>query len=305
MKSNKLSSYANDEQDILNGLKSYVLLRYKQEGLRTLSITSSSRGESKTWVAINLAMEFSKVGVKTLLIDLDLESPGVDVKLDLKNKEGITDVAGKIVSLKDAVIHFEDNLDLLLSGSKIKYIDKFLSSNVLSNTIANILKQYDMLIINNSPITSVEDCLGIANYANSMILCVGENGGVISNLRHVKECIDESGISLLGIIMTNIVVPEEENAETELKNVIFDEEVVEENKEETTTPIQTKKTVKAKKDKKPTKTKVSSKTKAKPKKEVKTQKSKKQTNKASKTKNEDVLKQKERIKEALAKQKKK
>lgn len=223
MKENNISSYVKDEQEILNGLKSYVLLRYNKEGLKTLSISSSSRGESKTWVAINLASAFAHANIKTLLIDLDLESPGVDVKLKLKNSVGITDIAGKVTTLKDAVIKYDNNFDILLSGSKIKYIEQFLNSSVLSNTVNDIAKNYDMLIINNSPITSVEDCEGIENYADSMILCVGENSISKFELKKVSSYIDESNINLLGIIMTNTSVENKvEKKEDQLKNVVFD-----------------------------------------------------------------------------------
>lgn len=339
MKDNNLNSYMKDEKDILNGLKSYVLLRYKKDGLKTLSISSSSRGESKTWVAINLASAFAFANYKTLLVDLDLKSPGVDVKLNLKKKTGITDVAGKVINLKDAIINYDKKLDILLSGSKIKYIDQFLNSNVLSNTVNNIAKEYDILVINNSPITSVEDCRGIENYADSMILCIGENGSSKYDLKRVRDYITESEINLLGIIMTNTIdVKEEKIEEVKLDNVVFDQEEVDfvDNKikknrfldkpEETTekvskkevstkkvTPkakkVEKKKVVKKTEPKKSTKAKAVSKPKTKKvaiTKPVakKTASAKKPATKAKNSKLATTqLSQKERIRMALAKQK--
>lgn len=284
MKNNELSTKHND--DILSSLKSYILLRYKKEGLKTLSISSSSRGEYKTLVAISLAQEFAQANIKTILIDLDLEQPGIAVKLNLNKSNGITDVAGNVSSLKDSIIKYDKNLDILLTGTKIKYVDEFLNSDILANTINNISKDYDIIIINNSPITSIDDCIGISNYSYSMLLCVGKNLVSKADLKNVREYINQSEINLLGIIMTNVDTNKVvEKPINEIKNVVFYNGLEDLGKK----PKQKKKTLKqAKEEKRETilKTITKSKVNNTPKLETK----KEETKKVVKTTNKSVSK---------------
>src|SRR3954468_23681737 len=53
------------------------MARHVSAGHRALAICSTTRGAGCTFVATNLAVALSQIGVNTLLIDADLRKPGV------------------------------------------------------------------------------------------------------------------------------------------------------------------------------------------------------------------------------------
>lgn len=68
---------------------------------RVLAIVSGKGGVGKTTLATNLAVAFSKLGKKTIIIDLDLSMPNVDIAMGVDSR-GLNEVLdGK--DLKDAI----------------------------------------------------------------------------------------------------------------------------------------------------------------------------------------------------------
>ena len=66
----------------------------------------------------NLAISFSKMEKRVLLIDCDLRRPNVHNIFKLDNKKGLTNVIGKMVEIDEAVKHdVLPNLDILPAGT--------------------------------------------------------------------------------------------------------------------------------------------------------------------------------------------
>ena len=55
-------------------------------------ISSAEPSDGKTTVSANLAVAFTQVGKRTLVIDADLRKPGMTALLDLKGAPGVTDI---------------------------------------------------------------------------------------------------------------------------------------------------------------------------------------------------------------------
>ena len=64
---------------------------------KAFAITSYAKGDGKSTVAANLAISFSKMGKKVILIDCDLRRPNLHNILKLENKAGFSDMVGRMV----------------------------------------------------------------------------------------------------------------------------------------------------------------------------------------------------------------
>ena len=213
--------------DDISILKQYVILRHEKEEVKIVSVSSVARGESKTNLSIELAKGLAEQKYKTLLIDLDLYSPGVGKRLGLRDEYGITDYVGKVVKKDEAIIKENSHLDVIMTGSDIKNIEAFLVSGLLNNAILDLSKDYDLVIINNSPFNSLKDVEGPSNYADSAILCIAQNFDSKKDLQKVKRYIDEASLNLMGIIITsaknNFKTKKEEKKER--KKLVFNNKV--------------------------------------------------------------------------------
>jgi Mrp family chromosome partitioning ATPase len=85
---------------------------------KAFAVTSYSKGEGKSTVASNLAISFSKMESKVLLIDCDLRRPNVHNIFKIDNTKGLADVIGKMINFDQAVQkNVLPGLDILVSGT--------------------------------------------------------------------------------------------------------------------------------------------------------------------------------------------
>ncbi len=88
---------ARDNSVLLNAfgsLRINVNRLMLQQSVKVLLISSPSRGDGKTTIAENLAAAFARAGRKVVLLDADLYSPQLHVRLKLNNQKGLTRYSG-------------------------------------------------------------------------------------------------------------------------------------------------------------------------------------------------------------------
>src|SRR3979411_2970771 len=61
----------------LRALRTQLLIRWynREQGRNALAVTSPHSGEGRSYIAANLAIVFSQLGARTLLVDADLRKP--------------------------------------------------------------------------------------------------------------------------------------------------------------------------------------------------------------------------------------
>src|SRR5277367_4587965 len=64
--------------EAIRALRTHLMAQHFQEGRRALAVCAASRGVGCSFIAANLALALSQIGVKSLLIDADLRAPSLD-----------------------------------------------------------------------------------------------------------------------------------------------------------------------------------------------------------------------------------
>ncbi len=92
-------------------------------GKRVIGIVSGKGGVGKTVTAVNLGVLLAREGIKTLLIDSDVQNPSVGLHVGFASVHvGFQDVLGSKISLDDAVIeHSQSGLKILPASLKPSY----------------------------------------------------------------------------------------------------------------------------------------------------------------------------------------
>lgn len=80
--------------EALRALRSQLMLRWfdPDDGHKMLTIASPNRGDGRSWLAANLAIVFSQLGERTLLIDADLRHGSQHSLFKLNNQTGLSTV---------------------------------------------------------------------------------------------------------------------------------------------------------------------------------------------------------------------
>ena len=187
-------------------LELFRLLRFNLEYLKkdqknqTILITSSVKGEGKTFIASNLALSLASIGEKVALLSFDLRKPTLMSCFNLEEKIGVTDFIIKKGIDKDSLFqNYNDieNLKLMGSGMVVGQISTILLHERVGILINELKSEFDRIIIDTAPIGLVSDAYALNPFVDSTIYVVRKDFtkkdhiGIVDNIyknSKLKNC---------------------------------------------------------------------------------------------------------------------
>ena len=170
-------------------------------------VTSSIKGEGKTFNALNLALSFSSVGEKVLLIGCDLRNPQLHkyIKYD-KNVPGLVDslVDNKTRWKENIIKPFDSqSLDILLSGPLPPNPLYLINNGNIDVMINDARKTYDYVIIDSAPTLLVADTQSLINKSDILLFITRCNVTDKDVLSHISKVSDESETNV-GVVLNGV-----------------------------------------------------------------------------------------------------
>jgi capsular exopolysaccharide synthesis family protein len=170
-------------------------------------VTSSIKGEGKTLNALNLALSFSSVGKKVLLVGCDLRNPQLHKYINYdKNTPGLVNFLfdNKINWRKNIINPFDSQpLDILLSGSLPPNPLNLINNGNFDLLIKDARKTYDYIILDTAPTLLVADTTSLIDKSDVLLFMVRVNvteNNVLKHISHVsKEVNTNVGVILNGV----------------------------------------------------------------------------------------------------------
>jgi len=162
---------------ILRTNLTYIFPLQKEKIAQTVMITSTIKGEGKTFTALNMSISFSIMDKKVLLIGADMRNPQLHNYLNTnKNQQGLQDYLHDLsVDWRNTIYkNFLDNsnLDIILSGTIPPNPAELLSNGRLEMLISEAKKEYDIIIIDTPPTLLVTDTLVISHLVDTTLYVV-------------------------------------------------------------------------------------------------------------------------------------
>ena len=172
-------------------------------------VTSWSKGEGKSTATANLAISFSKMGKKVLLMDCDLRRPNLHNLLKLQNTSGLSEVIGKFKSI-DEVIHREvlPCLDVITAGSIPPNPSELLGSASFEAFLKEMDQHYDYIIIDTPPVGIVTDTLLLKDYISGYVVVVRERVTTHGDIEKTMQNIHLADSKVLGFLKVGCSITE-------------------------------------------------------------------------------------------------
>lgn len=173
---------------------------------KIFAITSYSKGEGKSTVSANLAISFSKMEKKVLLVDCDLRRPNLHNIFKIENTEGLSNVIGKMASFEDTV-HRDvlPNLDVLTSGTIPPNPSELLCSARFINLIKQLYEDYDYILFDTPPVGVVSDALLLKDLIAGFVVVIRERSTTHGDLQNLLESAKLADSKLLGFIKVGCI----------------------------------------------------------------------------------------------------
>ncbi|WP_121666469.1 GumC family protein [Mesonia aquimarina] len=182
---------------------------HKSDEGQVIYVTSSTKGEGKTFTSLNLANTLAATNKKVLLLGCDLRNPQLHTYINKgKNTPGVSSF------LYDAKIQVDDMLLKEVMG--VKCLDMILSGNIPPNPaelllngrfeelIAAVKAQYDYVIVDTAPTILVTDTLLISQLADMTVYVTRANYTDVKLMEHVKEMHEHQKLKNIALVVNGV-----------------------------------------------------------------------------------------------------
>jgi capsular exopolysaccharide synthesis family protein len=193
-------------------LRTNVLFSRKDPKLNTLTVVSGGAGEGKSTTIFNLATVFAQNGQRVLVVDSDLRRPSLHKYLRVSNSLGLTNFLLKQNTLEEVIQTTPvPNLDFLPSGRLPSSSMGILSSMQMKELIRDVKRRYDFVFFDSPPIMGVSDASVLASEVDMVLQVIQYRRYPQPMTIRAKQMIEKVGGNLLGIVLNNINVSQDEN----------------------------------------------------------------------------------------------
>lgn len=186
----------------LRALRSQLLLRWFENGHKTLAILSAHPGEGCSYLAANLAIVFSQLGEHTLLVDANLRAPEQHTLFNLGQGLGLSDrLAGRADDEVVTRIPSFVDLSVLRAGTPPPNPQELLARDTFSSLIAKVGNSYDVVLFDAPPAALDSDALTIAARAEGVLLVVRKDHTRINDLLALSGQLQALGVEIVGCVI--------------------------------------------------------------------------------------------------------
>lgn len=177
----------------------------RAEGNSVLLLTSSVAGEGKTVSSCNLAISFAQLSKKTLLMDCDLRRPKVHKLFGVVKGKGLVNIITEANPTMHKYIFKTSipNLHLLPVGVLPPNPAELLASKKMAHIVESLREEYEMIIIDSSPILAVTDACILARLADGVVFVTQANSTIREDATRALQHLAQNQVKPLGTVFND------------------------------------------------------------------------------------------------------
>lgn len=188
-------------------LESFKTLRTNllyTKDLQVIAITSSTPNEGKTTSAFYLAKSYIEIGKKVVLIDCDLRKGSLRKFFTTKVKtKGLSDFLSQ-QSHEFIYETNEENLFVIFAGKIPPNPTELLTSSQFDVLIQTLKKEFDVIIIDTSPMSAGIDASIVGRAADGIVMVIRNNFVKKQTSKRVKRELERNGGRVVGVVLNRI-----------------------------------------------------------------------------------------------------
>lgn len=195
-------------REAFNHIRTNLMYTRKDDknGSPVYAITSAGEATGKSTVIANLAIAYTKINKKVLVIDADMRCPVQDLIFELDNEHiGLSEVLSSIVDdPNDAISQTNfNNLDVITSGAIPPNPSELLLSSRFCEIVEKFRHVYDVVFIDFPPIDIVTDAIATFPNITGYIFVVRSNQSDSKNVRTTVDTMERLGANIVGIVLND------------------------------------------------------------------------------------------------------
>ena len=174
--------------------------------LKVIQVTSPSQGEGKTTAIANLAVVLAQGGDRVAVVCCDLRRPKVQDRFGVNLTPGLTDVLVGDATLAEALRRYEANILILPAGSPPPNPSELLASNKAAAVIKALAEEFDVVLVDSSPVLLVTDALVVSRFVDATLVVVDSRSTARKSVRRTLQLLGQVNAPVLGVIFNGAPV---------------------------------------------------------------------------------------------------
>ena len=166
-------------------------------------VLSPCHGEGRTQLCAELAIAFSQLGQRTLLVDADLRRPRVHSLFESANTLGLGQAlaSGGVPHLLG--VEMQPHLSVLIAGPSVPNPLELLTSGHFQRQVSDWRRKYNMVIIDTPPITEFADGLAIASFAEQVVIVGRSHSTPHNNMKEMLRRMAGTRSRIVGAVINS------------------------------------------------------------------------------------------------------
>ena len=191
----------------LRAIRSQLMLRWfdRAEERQVLTIVGAERHEGRSYLAANLAIVFSQLGERTLLVDADMREPRQHFLFYLENQIGFsTLLAGR--SREEAIVRIPDlaGLSVLPAGPTPPNPLELLNRLNFDEFMLQARTAYDVIIVDTPAMSTGEDGAMIAVRTGAALAVARSGATHVAAFKDMVRGLMDAGVSVVGSVLNEV-----------------------------------------------------------------------------------------------------
>jgi chain length determinant protein tyrosine kinase EpsG len=167
-----------------------------------LAITSSDAGDGKTFVAANLAVAFSQMPGRTLLIDANLRQPRLHKVFGVDTDTGLAGIlAGRAEPNVIKPVSYLSNLYLMPAGLVPPNPSELLQRPSFSLMLLDLLSKFDHVLVDTPSHAAGSDARVVAVHCGAALVVGRRHASRTHGMQHLVKLLGKSQVKLAGVLI--------------------------------------------------------------------------------------------------------
>ncbi|MBU6401905.1 MAG: polysaccharide biosynthesis tyrosine autokinase [Verrucomicrobia bacterium] len=189
----------------IRGVRSAIKFGSRDTTVKVMLVSSAVPGDGKTTFTVNFAATLANAGHRVLLLDADLRRGNTHTFFDHPREPGLSEVLTGHEHWTDVVRPTEINtLRVVHTGQIPANPGELLIGPVTRELIADVRKDFDYIIFDCPPLTSLDDTFSLVDLADGLIFVVKSGQTSMRFAKNALAAVRQRGFPILGIVLNGI-----------------------------------------------------------------------------------------------------
>jgi protein-tyrosine kinase len=193
------------QAEAIGELRTHVLVQHFERGRRALAICAATEDVGCSFIASNLAIALSQVGLNTLLIDADLRNPSVGKYIPVRAAEvGLGQYLSAPEGNLGQFIQHDvlPNLSVMYSGGTSANPQELLAGTEFRHLMEQCLRDFEVTIIDTPPGNSCADLRRVSSVAGYSLIVAKQDKSRMNDIKTLIDQLQGDGVSVVGTVLS-------------------------------------------------------------------------------------------------------